>query len=363
MTLVGKDIEQLDTPALWINLDQMDKNISQLAGYMRSANVNWRPHIKGIKIPAIAHKLINAGAIGITCSKLSEAEVMAAGGLNDILIANEIVGAAKIARLVNLRRHADIMVAVDNFQNALEISQAAVSLGVNIRVLIEINIGMNRCGLKPGTESAKFAHQIAKLPGITLSGLMGWEGHVTGIEDPNDKRIQIKSAISDLVETAELCRSEGLYIPIVSCGGTGSYRISANISGITEIQAGGGIFGDLTYQKWGAEIECALFVLSTICSHTSPTHAITDAGRKAMNADHCLPIVKDIPGASLIKLYAEHAVLALDQATGKWLSVGDKISFIVGYEDMTLCLHDQLYGIREGKVEVIWDIQARGKFT
>jgi D-serine deaminase-like pyridoxal phosphate-dependent protein len=363
MTLVGKDLKQLDTPALWIDLDLMENNIAHLAGYMCSAGVNWRPHTKGIKIPAVANQLIDAGAIGITCAKLSEAETMCAGGIKDILIANQIVGADKIARLVNLRRHADVLVAIDDLQNTLEISQAADNLGVKIRVLIELNIGMNRSGLKPGRETVEFAHFVSEMPGIILSGLMGWEGHVIGIEEPEEKRRQTEFSVRSLVKTAELCRSEGLDIQIVSCGGTSSYQISAHINGVTEIQAGGGIFGDLTYQRRGAVTECALFILSTICSHTFPEHAVLDAGRKAMNSEHCFPKLKDIPGASLVQLSAEHAVLELDRETGNRLKVGDKESFIAGYEDLTLCLHDQVYGIRDGKVEVIWDIQGRVKLT
>ncbi|MCL4561967.1 MAG: DSD1 family PLP-dependent enzyme [Chloroflexi bacterium] len=363
MIEIGWDLEKLDTPSLWVDLNLMEQNIHRLSEYMRSAGVAWRPHTKGIKIPAIAHKLLDAGAIGITCSKLSEAEVMAKGGIRDILVANQVVGSLKIARLVNLRRHADVMVAIDDFQNAKEISHAAEFLGVKIRVLIELDIGMYRSGIQPGEETVNFARKISTLPGITLSGLMGWEGHVTKIEDPSEKQRQTEKAVYSLVEAAESCRAVGLEIPIVSCGGTGSYRISANIPGVTEIQAGGGIFGDLTYEKWGADIDCSLFILSTICSHTRVDHAVLDAGRKAMNVEHTMPGVKDLPGARIAQINAEHCVLDLPKEIGSQLRMGDKVNFIAGYEDMTLILHDKIYGIRDDKVEVIWDIQGRGKLT
>ncbi len=147
MSIVGQEKWQLDTPALWVDLDLMEHNIQVLAQFFREAGVAWRPHTKGIKVPAIAHVALDAGAIGVTCAKLSEAEVLAAAGVKDILIANQVVGASKVARLASLRRHADVMVAVDSLENVQEISQTAVRAGVVIRVLIEVNTGMNRCGM------------------------------------------------------------------------------------------------------------------------------------------------------------------------------------------------------------------------
>ena len=363
MTEIGWDLQQLDTPSLWVDLNLMEENIRCLANYMRSAGVAWRPHTKGIKIPAIAHKLMDAGAIGITCAKLSEAEVMAKGGIRDILIANQIVGPTKIARLVNLRRHADVMVAIDDLENAAEISCAAEYIGVKIRALIELDIGMHRSGIQPGQETLVFAREVSQLPGIILSGLMGWEGHVTRIEDPAEKQLHTENAVHSLVETADYCRGLGLELPIVSCGGTGSYRISANIPGVTEIQAGGGIFGDLTYEKWGAGTGCALFILSTVSSHTRADHAVLDAGRKAMNVEHSMPEVKDLPGAHISQINAEHCVLELPVEIGRQIMTGDKVNLIAGYEDMTLVLHDKIYGVRGERVEVAWDIQGRGKLT
>ncbi len=363
MTDIAMKALELDTPALWVDLDTLEKNIACLAGYFKNAGVGWRPHTKGIKIPAIAHRLLDAGAIGITCAKLSEAEVMAAGGVKDILIANQVVGESKVKRLVNLCHHADIMVSIDDLGNAVDISRAAEQVGVKVRALIELDSGMQRCGLQPGPNVVEFARQLSDLPGIKLSGLMSWEGHVCKIEDAVEKKTKTEKAVGSLVHTADLCRKSGIAVPIVSCGGTGSFRLSAHIPGVTEMQVGGGIFGDVTYQKWGAGTEFALFILATVCSHASPGRAVVDAGRKAMNVEYSMPEVRDCPGAKLVRITAEHGILQLDNEADQRVRVGDKVNFIAGYEDLTVFLYDQLYGVRNGNVEVIWEIQGRGKLT
>lgn len=360
--IVGKDKLTLDTPALWVDLDIMENNIAQLAGYFRQAGVAWRPHTKGIKVPAIAHKLIEAGAIGVTCAKLSEAEVMAAGGIKDILVANQVVGETKVTRLAHLQRHADVMVAVDSLENAQEISQAAMRAGVTVRVLIEINSGMNRCGLEPGQAVVDFAKKIVGLPGLRLAGVMAWEGHAVPIRDPEEKKRVVHAAVGSLVRSAEMCRAAGIEIPIVSCGGSGTYTITAHIPGVTEIQAGGAVFTDVAYRNWGVPLEPSLFVLATVVSRPTPTRAIVDAGRKAMNGEVAMPQPRYLSGVKVVSLSAEHGTLEL-QSPDIPLRVGEKIDFIVGYGDNTVYLHDYLYGIRRGKVEVVWPILGRGKLT
>jgi len=360
--IIGQDHLNLDTPALWVDLDQLEANMRGMAAYLKEAGVAWRPHTKAMKIPALAHKLLQAGAIGITCAKLSEAEVMVAGGIQDILIANQVVGATKIARLANLRRSADVMVAVENFENAEEISKAAVRAGVKIRVLVEINIGMDRAGLEPGETAIEFAQKIADLPGLDLAGVMGWEGHTLKYTDPEEKRRAILQAVQSLVCTAEMGWAAGMKMPIVSCGGSGTYQVTAHIHGVTEIQAGGAVFADVAYQKWGVPFESALHVLATVTSRPAPWRAIIDAGRKAMNGDSAMPVAKGLKGVKVTALNAEHGVLELED-TGILLKVGDKIDFITGYSDTTVFLHDQLYGVRKGLVETVWEIQGRGKLT
>ena len=359
---IGLSINELDTPFLWVDLDIMESNIAHLAGTFRDLGVGWRPHTKGIKVPEIAHALIASGAIGMTCAKQSEAEVLASAGIDSILIANQIVPRGKIARLAFLQRQADVMVAVDHLDNAKDISNAAERAGFRIGVLVEVNIGMNRCGTLPGSPTVELARQIADLPGIELRGLMGWEGHVVDMADREEKERACVRAIESLVHTADMARSHGLELPIVSCGGSGSYTITAKVPGVTEIQAGGAVFGDVTYAKWGATTQCALHIQATVTSRPSPSRAMVDAGFKTMSGDVSMPEVVGLPGVTLTGLDAEHGYLTIENDDVQ-VRPGDRVNFHVGYGDSTVFLHDTLVGVRNGKVEAVWEIQGRGKLT
>ena len=259
MTEIGQSKEMLDTPVLWVDLDVLEANIALLMGNFRAAGVNWRPHTKGNKIPAIAHKLINAGAIGVTCAKLGEAEVMAQAGVRDILIANQVVGSHKYARLAALQRHADVKMAVDNTATLDDLGAAAQAVGVEIPVVVELNVGMNRAGVTPGTAAVGLAGAVHEQDGLRLAGLMAWEGHTLSVEDPDERAVAIRHSIGQLAASARACREAGLPVEIVSCGGSGTMSVTAHQPEVTEIQAGGAIFGDATYQSWGTPTDPALF--------------------------------------------------------------------------------------------------------
>ena len=358
---VGQPKTALDTPALLVDLDVMEGNIAKMAKTFRDHKVNWRPHTKGMKIPALAHCLIKAGAIGVTCAKLGEAEVMAAGGISDILVANQIVGPVKIARLVNLQHHSNVMVAVDNWDNIREIDAAAIAKGVRVRVLIEVNTGMNRAGTLPGEATVDLAKKAASLKGVKLAGLMTWEAHTLRLADPAEKRTAVEAAIKTFVATVGACRAAGVEIGIVSCGGTGTYWITAEQKGITEIQAGGGIFSDMLYRKtFGVEHPYAMTILATVTSRPDPKRIICDAGRKTMTGDAAMPEPIGLAKVASMALSAEHTIVNLAEPNDS-PRVGDKQEFVVGYSDTTVNLHDELVGIRQGKIEVIWSILGRGK--
>jgi D-serine deaminase-like pyridoxal phosphate-dependent protein len=359
---VGESLYELETPVLWVDLDIMESNIAFIAQKMSQAGVAWRPHTKGIKIPAVAHKLLAAGASGITCGKLSEAETMAAAGIKDILIGNQVVGKKKIQRLAALSRRTNVIAAVDDLENARQISSIAEEAGIKVHVVVELNIGMDRAGVSPGQDTLELVQQLLTLPGIIFEGLMGWEGHVVSIDDPEEKQAAGLKAMQRLVSSAELLRDAGIPVNIVTCGGSGSYTISASYPGVTEIQAGGAIFGDETYIRWGAGTTPSLFVLASITSHVLSTRAIVDAGKKTFNADIFKPRVKGLEGVTLEHLSSEHGVLEISNPDVH-LKVGDKVNFVVGYGDWTVFLHDHLVGVRKGVVEVIWEIQGRGKLT
>ena len=252
MNEVGLTKAELDTPVLWVDLDLMEGNIKTLAAHFKAAGVDWRPHTKGIKVPAIAHQAIAAGAVGVTCAKLAEAEVMAAAGIRDILIANQIVGPKKITRLVNLQHLAAVKVAVDDADNLRQIGQFASEKGVEVGVLVDVNNGMDRTGVQPGQPAVDLSQLAADIAGIRYLGLMAYEGHAIDIiGQPELKRQEIERSVALVAETADLCRAAGLTVDIVSGGGSGTYKVTPFLPGITEMQAGGAIFCDVGYRNWG----------------------------------------------------------------------------------------------------------------
>jgi D-serine deaminase-like pyridoxal phosphate-dependent protein len=355
------DKTALDTPTLLVDLDALEANIARIAAACRQGGINWRPHTKGIKVPQIARKLIEAGAIGITCAKLGEAEVMAAHGFSDILIANQIVGPQKIARLVALRPKSDVIVAVDSRENIAAIADAASAAGVTIRLVIEVNMGMNRAGVEPGEGCVELARYIAAQKGVTFAGLMGWEGQTAGIQDRQTKEDAVRAAVANIARTAAMCRNAGLSVDIVSCGGTGTYWITAAQPGITEIQAGGGVFCDVHYRKdFGVEHPYALSIMTTVTSRPTPNRIICDAGKKTMSSDASVPEPLGLGAVRSARLSAEHGAVELE-APSETPRVGDRLEWIVGYSDTTVHLHDEIYATRKGRIEASWPIVGRGK--
>ena len=359
---MGQPKQALDTPALLVDVAALDRNIARIADTTRAAGINWRPHTKGLKSPPLVDRLLAAGAIGVTCAKTSEAEVMAEAGVRDILIANQVVGEAKIARLLRVRSMADPIVAVDSIENVEPLSSAAQAAGTTLRVVIEVDTGMHRAGTLPGKQTVDLARRIARMDGVRFVGVMGWEGHTVRIADPDEKASRVAAAIALLTETADACRAAGLEVDVVSCGGTGTYWLAARQPGVTEIQAGGGVLTDIVYrEQYGVtDHEHAATILATVTSRPTPTRIITDTGKKTMSSDAAPPRpILDTPVAK-VGLSAEHASILLESPSDT-PRVGDKIEFIVGYTDTTVHLHDELYAIRDGRVEAVWPVLGRGK--
>lgn len=359
--MIGLHASELDTPALCIDLAAMESNITAMSEFISARGKHWRPHQKCHKSTEIAQMQLQAGALGVTCAKVSEAEVMVRGGVHDVLIANMVVGRPKLERIVHLRKAADIVVAVDHFAQAEALSAVAAEHGVRVRAVVEIDIGMQRVGIRPGVEAVRLYQGISRLPGISPAGLMGYEGHLLRIPDPADKRRQISDAIGVLTHTRDLILNEGLPCDIISAGGTGSYLVTSECDGVTELQAGGGIFADTFYtEQCGVDtLKPALTVLTTVVSRPSLERAIVDAGRKSIAADPHGPSMPDFPGSEVSHLSAEHGWLTLD-GEARNLRIGDKIRLRVGYSDFTTMLHSEFIGLRDEHVERIIPIEGRG---
>jgi len=355
----GTAKSDLDTPALCLDIATVEANIRRMADYFKDSSVRLRPHSKTHKSPLLAHMQLDAGAIGITCAKLGEAEVMAEAGIRDILIANQIVGDAKIARLVNLAAYTDVIVAVENLDNVKALSAAARHKAVTLNVVIEVDIGMGRCGTQPGEETLSLARQIAELPGLHLRGLMGYEGHTVMIPDWNERKQKTLNDLAKLTATADLLRSEGIPVAIVSSGGTGTYDITGHVPGITELQVGSYITMDAQYHETvGIQFGYALTVLATVIS-VHGDRAVIDAGLKTMTRDFGMPKVMQPDGWEVAYLSEEHG--ALKRIDGPALTVGDKVEIIPNHGCTTINLHDYYHVIRDGRLEAMWPIAARGK--
>lgn len=360
MNEVGLRKNELDTPILWVELATLEANIAKLAEHFKCARTAWRPHIKGIKTPAIAHKAIAAGAIGVTCAKLGEAEVMAAAGITDILIANQLVTPQKITRLVNLRKYTDVKLAVDDPDNVVALGMAAQEKGVELGVLVEIDIGMKRGGVPAGKAVLKLASLVAKTAGLKFLGVMSWEGHVLKFKDGEERRREIDKAMASVAESVALCAANGLACAIVSGGGSGTAEYTPFIGVNTEIQAGGIVFSDATYKTWNRLTEPSLFVRTTVTSRPTTNKVITDAGYKTLPAWHKQPEGVAFPEIVSFTTSAEHGIITLKDDDDD-IKVGDAFDFMVGYGDATVFLHDHIYGIREGVVEAVWPLLGRGK--
>ena len=361
-SLIGTPRPDLDTPALCLDIEAVEANVRRMADLFRDGPVRLRPHAKTHKSPILAQMQLAAGAIGITCAKLGEAEVLAAAGIKDILIANQIVGAGKIARLVNLAGYTAVMVAVDDAANAAELDAAAQAKGIRLRVLVELNIGMDRCGVLPGEPALALAQRVAASPGLRLEGVMGYEGHTVFIQDPQERREKTEASVKLLVDTAELLRSHGFPVPIVSSGGTGTCLITGRYPGVTEIQVGSYITMDSQYrEEVGMDFAYGLTVLATVTSVRSPDRVIIDAGLKTVTRDFGLPRVIAPAGWELVDLSEEHGHLR--RIGGAALKIGDKVEIVPNHGCTTINLHDEYHVLRQGVLEAVWPIAARGKVS
>ena len=356
----GQAVGDLETPVLLLNLEHFESNVRHLAGYCHTHGKAWRPHSKAHKSPAIAHIELANGACGITCAKLGEAEWMVAHGVSSILLANQIVSPAKFAALARLQHQAEVIAAVDNIAVVEPMAAAAAAEGVRIPVVVEIDIGMKRVGVEPGPPVLALSKAIGDQAGLAFKGLMGYEGHALDCWPHSAKQRACYQALDLLVESRNLLKDNGIPVEIVSAGGTGSYEISALHDGITEIQAGGGVFMDAMYRHT-CHVEAltpALTVLTAVTSRAAD-RVVVDAGFKTLSSGHQPPEVLGRSDLRLRYLSAEHGVFDIVEGQAG-PALGERIELLVGYSDSTTFLHDYFVAIRKGRVEKIWDISARG---
>ena len=354
-----RTLNDIPTPALVLDVAAMQRNIKMMADFFADGSCKLRPHFKAHKTPEIAKRQLAAGSVtGITCATVGEAE-LAAEFCDDILIANQVIGADKLSRVAAIaKRGVDMKIAVDSIEGIEQVAAAAQQGGVEIGVLVDVNVGMPRCGVQPGEPAAALARRISDTSGIRLRGAMGYEGHAVGLPE-RDKRDHIaRKAMEGLIASVDASRTAGLPCEIVSAGGTGTYDITGRVPGITEIQAGSYVLMDTAYAKLDIPFEHAFWVLGTVVSRPSTGLIVTDSGHKACTEDHGNPSVRDTEGAGVLFLSDEHASITIPADSP--LKVGDRVQLIPSHIDPTINLHDVFY-VLEGNVVIdVWPISARG---
>jgi len=359
-------IEELDTPAVLIDVDTMERNLARAADYARRHGLRLRPHIKTHKIPALARRQLELGACGITCAKTTEAEAMLACGTRDLLIAYPVVGAPKIERLVALARRVEVTVALDSLEAARPIAEAARAAGVEIGVLAEMDAGLRRVGVPPGEPVLDLVLGLLALPGLRWRGIAFYPGHIKTLDEAG--RAQMGSLREALWSTVSLLRSRGLAPEIVSGGSTPLLWESHTLPELNEIRPGTYIFNDRNTVLSGActPADCAATVLVTVVS-TAPDRIIVDGGSKTFSSDRLASSpeatfgeVLGHPELRFHKMNEEHGFIDRN-GSGAIFRVGDRLRIVPNHICVAMNLHERVYGVRNGEVVAEWRVEARGK--
>jgi len=363
---IGVPVAEVETPALLIELDAFDRNIAKMAEFARAAGVRVRPHAKTHKSTAIALRQIALGAVGQCVQKVGEAEVLVRGGVKDVLVSNQVVGERKLRRLAALANEATVALCFDAAEQVDAASRVARDFGVTLGGLVEIEVGMERCGVAPGRDAAALARRVADAPNLKFKGLQAYHGRAQHMTAHQERAQAIAFAVDAVRETLEALAAEDLPCEIIGGAGTGTFAIEAASGVYNELQVGSYVFMDTEYARIRgsdgrpyAEFELSLFVLASVISVPTADRAIVDAGLKSYSAERGAPWVHDRPDVEVTGVSDEHGKLKVGPRA-RPLSLGEKLWLIPGHCDPTVNLHDWYVGVRNGRVETLWPINARG---
>ena len=362
----GMREDEIDTPALLIDLDAFEANLDRMAALIAPTGAKLRAHAKTHKSPVIAKLQMARGAVGQCVQKVAEAEVLAWGGIPDILVSNEVVGPAKLARLVGLAGIAKIAVCADDAAQVAAIETAAADANVRVPVLVEIDVGAGRCGVAPGPDAVALAERIAGSKHLIFGGLQAYHGSAQHKRTPAERRTMVGNAVDGSRRTVEQLRQQGLACPIVGGAGTGTFEIESASGIYNEIQAGSYVFMDADYARnldeAGAPVGTfrhSLFVLATVMSAPRKGIAVVDAGHKAVAVDSGMPTLWQRPDIRYVSASDEHGKLEVGSETAM-PKLGEKLRLVPGHCDPTVDKFDWYVGVRNGRVECLWPVAARG---
>ena len=365
----GMDEKDIQTPCLILDLDALERNVRKMGDYASAHGMRHRSHgkmHKSVDVQKLQERL--GGAVGVCCQKVSEAEVFVRGGIKDVLVSNQVRDPAKIDRLARLPKlGARIIVCVDDVANEADHSAAAVKHGTEIEVFVEIDCGAGRCGVKTPEEVVVIARAVAAAPNLKFTGIQAYQGAMQHMDKYEDRKAKLDAAIAQVKGCVDALTAAGLKPDLVSGGGTGSYYFESGSGVYNELQCGSYAFMDADYGRIldqdgnridRGEWENALFILTSVMSHVKADKAICDAGLKAQSVDSGLPVIFGRTDVKYAKCSDEHGVIEDPHGV---LKVGDKLKLIPGHCDPTCNVHDWYVGVRNGKVEVVWPVSARGK--
>ncbi len=357
----GMREEEVDTPALLLDLDAFEHNLDTMAALISPFGVKLRAHAKTHKSPVVALQQMRRGAIGQCVQKVAEAEVLAWGGVPDVMVTNQVWGARKLARLAALARICRVSVCADDAAQVAAIEEAAAAAGARIPVLVEIDVGAARCGLPPGPPAVALAQRIAASRHLEFGGIQAYQGSAQHIRSPEGRAEAIAAAADMARRTVEQLRQQGLACPVVGGAGTGTFRHEAASGVYTELQAGSYAFMDADYARNAdaPPFRHALFVLATVMSAAQPGIAVLDAGHKAVPTDSGLPLVWQRPGVTYAGASDEHGKLTVEDPALR-PRLGEKLRLVPGHCDPTVDRYDWYVGVRKGRVECLWPVAARG---
>ena len=353
--VIGRRASELSTPALLLDIDRAEANIGAMARWAHEAQVSLRPHIKVHKCVELARLQVAAGAVGVSVATAWEALAMARAGIADVCVVNEVVGAAKLSAVAEAARQSTVSVAVDDASQVTALAAAAARTGVNIGVLIDVDTGMGRCGVRDVGDALALARIVAGADRLRLNGVSGYEGHCTLEPVLARRSAMVHEAMESLAEVADALVADGHPCPVVSAGGTGTYELAALHPRVTEIQAGSYVVMDSFHKGLAAEFELALSVLTTVISRHGD-RAILDAGRKGVGNDLRPPDPRDLDAATQF-VDEEHTAIRL--LNGTHVSIGDRVELIPGYAPTAVNLYDIIHVMRGGNVLDVWPVQAR----
>lgn len=345
------------TAELRLDLDVMEHNARHMAAEIASLKKLWRPHIKAHCQPRIAQTLVEFGACGVTAANVAEVEVMAKARIPSILLAHLVAATSDLDRLAAVSFQTDLLVTMDHFVHAERFSAAAQRHGTSFRALVEVDVGMRRTGCRPRIDATQLAVAADRLTGVEVVGIMGYEGHLGAVADAEEKHRQILESMNALQQTRDEMVRQGVRCDIVSAGGTGTFLTSGQHPAVTELQAGGGIFGDPFYQQQCGltGVNPALSIVAEVVSRPSLVQAVLNCGRKAINPVVHTPSVIGVVGATIDRLNAEHTVLILD-GDAQDLKIGDVVQLAIGYSDHTLLMHREIQIYRGERHIGVWPV-------